>query len=48
MKVVRDFQGFSPKALTFLEELANNNTKAWFDEHKGYMSHRPKLTVLCC
>ena len=35
MKVVRDFQGFSQKALTFLEELANNNTKAWFDEHKA-------------
>lgn len=35
MKPAREFQGFSLAALTFLDELANNNTKAWFNEHKS-------------
>lgn len=29
------FQGFSPQALAFFEELAANNTKAWFDANRG-------------
>ena len=28
------FEGFSPAALTFLEELAANNTRDWFTAHK--------------
>lgn len=34
MKKIDEFKGFSPKALAFLEELARNNDKQWFDEHK--------------
>jgi len=34
MKAVSEFKGFSAKALTFLDDLANHNHKAWFDEHK--------------
>lgn len=34
MKQIGEFTGFSQKALDFLHDLANNNNKAWFDEHK--------------
>lgn len=34
MKQIGEFTGFSQQALDFLNELANNNNKAWFDEHK--------------
>ncbi len=29
------FQGFSPQALAFFEELAVNNNKAWFEANRG-------------
>ncbi|KMY66111.1 hypothetical protein AAU61_19410 [Desulfocarbo indianensis] len=29
-----EFAGFSPKAVEFLRNLADNNEKAWFDAHK--------------
>ena len=28
------FSGFTPAALQFLEDLAKNNTREWFAEHK--------------
>ncbi len=28
------FKGFSPKALTFLSDLYNNNNKVWFETHR--------------
>ena len=30
-----DFIGFSPKAFKFFEELTNNQTRAWFAEHRA-------------
>ena len=30
-----DFIGFSPKAFKFLEELADNQTRVWFSEHRS-------------
>lgn len=30
-----DFTGFPKRTLTFLRGLRRNNTKAWFDEHRG-------------
>jgi uncharacterized protein (DUF2461 family) len=32
------FQGFSPLALSFFEELAANNHKAWFEGHRSGFS----------
>jgi uncharacterized protein (TIGR02453 family) len=29
------FSGFSKQTLTFFKELGQNNTKTWFDQHKG-------------
>jgi uncharacterized protein (TIGR02453 family) len=28
------FNGFPPEAVTFFQELQNNNNKTWFDAHK--------------
>ena len=33
------FTGFPQKSLTFFKELAENNTKMWFDEHRGDYEH---------
>ena len=34
------FSGFPPQSLAFFEQLAANNTKAWFDAHRGeYEKH---------
>ena len=30
-----DFTGFPKQTLTFLRVLGRNNTKAWFDAHRG-------------
>ena len=30
-----NFLGFSPKAFKFLEDLTNNQTRLWFDEHRS-------------
>ena len=30
-----DFNGFSPKAFQFLEELTDNQTRVWFSEHRS-------------
>ena len=30
-----DFNGFSPKAFQFLEELMDNQTRVWFSEHRS-------------
>jgi uncharacterized protein (TIGR02453 family) len=34
-----DFTGFTQKCLTFFEELAENNDKLWFDEHRDDYEH---------
>lgn len=34
MKAKAGFQGFPREAVRFYSELAKNNTKAWFDDHK--------------
>ena len=33
------FTGFPQKGLTFFKELAENNNKLWFDEHRGDYEH---------
>jgi uncharacterized protein (TIGR02453 family) len=35
MSDIPPFAGFSPEGLRFLQELADNNDKAWFDAHKA-------------
>lgn len=30
----QNFQGFEPEALTFLQEIRQNNSKAWYEAHK--------------
>ncbi|ABB33168.1 protein of unknown function DUF2461 [Geobacter metallireducens GS-15] len=34
------FTGFSPQTVTFLSSLAGNNTKAWFETHRGDYEER--------
>lgn len=35
MATIQAFTGFSAAGLQFLQDLAGNNNKAWFDEHKA-------------
>jgi len=39
-KLSERFDGFQPETLTFLKNLEANNTRAWFEAHRGeYQEH---------
>ncbi|MBI3751980.1 MAG: DUF2461 family protein, partial [Chloroflexi bacterium] len=33
--MIQAFSGFQPETLDFLRDLAENNSKAWFDAHRA-------------
>jgi uncharacterized protein (TIGR02453 family) len=40
MNPAPDFTGFSQKSLSFFKELAGNNNKMWFDQHRADYEHQ--------